>query len=154
MPVRINVSGTGGPISIELSEQDLRDAAELVIRRIRTRTEGGTDVHGMAFREYHPDYAKAKQEALGHTRVDLTVSGRMLNDMQVTSASKDGATISFISQGGGMGGGTFIQRSRSLGAADKASYNNPTREFFAVSSEDEQAVIDGLERVLAQRFNQ
>jgi hypothetical protein len=76
----------------------------------------------------------------------------MLNDMQVTGTTKTTATISFVSQGGGASGGTFIQRSRSLGAADKAAYNNPTREFFGASDEDERLIAEGLERLLTARL--
>ncbi len=149
----VKVARDFGPLEIELTEQDLRDAGEFIIRRIRTRTESGVDVHGASFREYSERYAAQKSEALGHSRVDLTVSGRMLNDMQVTSASKTGATVSFVSQGGGMKGGTFIQRSRSMGAADKAEHNNATREFFGVSEEDEDALVKALEKALEERLN-
>jgi hypothetical protein len=156
MSVRLRVTKDFSDLTnaLELTEQDMRDVGEVLIRRIRTRTESGVDVRGAAFRSYSEGYARAKQNALGHSRVDLTVSGRMLNDLHVTSASKGSVTISFVSQGGGNAGGTFIQRSRAMGAADKAAFNNPTREFFGASEEDGQAIVDALERVLDRRFNQ
>lgn len=152
MSATVRVTRDFGPLAIHLTEQDLREAGDLLVRRIRTRTEAGQDVHGAGFRNYSPGYAAAKQEALGHARVDLTVSGRMLNDMQVTDVTPTTATITFVSQGGGAAGGTFIQRSRSLGAADKAAFNNPSREFFGASDEDETAIADGLERLLEARL--
>lgn len=152
MPAQVKITRNFGTLAIELTEQDMREVGDFLVRRIRTRTEGGTDVHGAGFRNYSPGYAEAKRQALGHARVDLTVSGRMLNDMQVTDATKNSATISFISQGGGGSGGTFIQRSRSLGAADKAAYNNQTREFFGASEEDERAIADNLDRLLTARM--
>ena len=152
MAVTVRVSRDFGTLELGLTERDMRDVGDLLVRRIRTRTESGLDARGGAFRSYSPGYERQKREALGHARVDLTVSGRMLNDMQVTSATNESATISFISQGGGSSGGTFIQRSRAMGAADKAAFNNPTREFFDVSGADEQAVVDALERVLQQRL--
>jgi phage gpG-like protein len=151
MPANVRVSRDFGPISLALTQEDMREVGDLFVRRIRTRTEGGRDVNGSPFRDYSPGYAEAKLAALGHSRVDLTVSGRMLNDMQVTSTTNTTATISFVSQGGS-GSGTFIQRSRGMGAADKAAFNNPTREFFAASDEDERAVADALERMLEARF--
>lgn len=154
MPITVRVSRDFGPLRLELTEQDMRDVGDLLVRRMRTRTESGKDVRGGSFQDYSPDYAQQKRTALGHARVDLTVSGRMLNDMQVTSASSRDVTISFVSQGGGSSGGTFIQRSRSMGAADKAAFNNPMREFFGVSREDEEAIVAGLERVLSQRLNE
>lgn len=154
MPVSIRVTRNFGPLEIALTEQDMRDVGEFLIRRIRTRTEGGHDVHGAAFREYSERYAEQKRAALGHARVDLTVSGRMLNDMHVTSVTNTTATIAFVSQGGGSSrGGTFIQRSRAIGAADKAAWNNPTREFFGASEEDESQIADALDEILQRRFD-
>ena len=154
MAVSIRVSRDFGPLELILTEDDMRDVGDLLLRRIRTRTEAGQDVSGSAFDDYSPGYAQRKREALGHARVDLTVSGRMLNDFQVTSVTNRSATLSFISQGGSSVGGTFIQRSRAMGAADKAAYNNPTREFVGASEEDEQAIVDALEKALTARFNQ
>jgi hypothetical protein len=149
----VRITRDFGELKIGLTERDMRDVGEFLVRRIRSRTEAGTDVNGAGFAPYSPGYAELKRAELGHSRVDLTVSGRMLNDMQVTGATKDSCTISFISQGGGAAGRqTFIQRSRALGAADKAIYNNPTREFFGANEADEKAVADALEQVLAARF--
>src|SRR5262245_27098174 len=152
--VRVQVSKDFGPLELELTEEDMRDVGEFLIRTIRTRTEAGTDVHGVPFRPYSLGYAKQKSAALGHSKVDLTVSGRMLNDMHVTAASKTGCTISFVSQGGGNSGGTFIQRSRSLGAADKAEFNNPSREFFAISDAEAEDVAERLGKALERRMNE
>jgi phage gpG-like protein len=155
MPVSVKLSRNFGPLKVELTEADMREAGALLVRRIRTRTENGVDVNGAAFRDYSAGYAEQKRAALGHARVDLTVSGQMLNDMQVTSATNNTATISFTSQGyGAAAGGTFIQRSRAMGAANKAAFNNPSREFFGASEEDEQAIVDGLEKLLTARLNQ
>ncbi len=137
---------------VQLTAEDMRDVGDLLVRRIRTRTEAGQDVNGAAFAGYSEGYAKQKRGALGHSRVDLTVSGRMLNDMQVTSVTKDSATITFISQGAGASGGTFIQRSRSMGAADKAGYNDPSRHFFGASDEDEAAITHAVLQMLEQRL--
>jgi hypothetical protein len=152
MGAQVRVSRDFQLAGIELTEADMRDVGDLLVRRIRTRTENGVDVNGASFAPYSPGYAAAKREALGHSRVDLTVSGRMLNDMQVTSSTKSTVTISFVSQGGSSVGGTFIQKSRGLGAADKAAFNNPSREFFSASEEDEQAIVTALDRVLTARL--
>jgi hypothetical protein len=152
MPANVTVTRNFSPITEFITEADMREAGDMLLRRIRTRTENGVDVNGAAFAPYSDGYASQKSAELGHSRVDLTVSGRMLNDMQVTATTTRTATISFVSQGGGSSGGTFIQRSRSMGAADKAAFNNPRREFFAASDEDEQAIADGLEKLLMKRL--
>jgi hypothetical protein len=152
MGAQVRVSRDFQLAGIELTEADMRDVGDLLVRRIRTRTENGVDVNGASFAPYSPGYAAAKRGALGHSRVDLTVSGRMLNDMQVTSSTKSTVTVSFVSQGGSSVGGTFIQKSRGLGAADKAAFNNPSREFFSASEEDEQAIVLALDRALTARL--
>jgi phage gpG-like protein len=153
MPANVTVTRNFSPITEFITEADMREAGDMLLRRIRTRTENGVDVNGAAFAPYSDGYASQKSAELGHSRVDLTVSGRMLNDMHVTATTNRTATISFVSQGGGgSSGGTFIQRSRSMGAADKAAFNNPRREFFAASDEDEQAIADGLEKLLMKRL--
>jgi hypothetical protein len=152
MPANVTVTRNFSPITEFITEADMREVGDMLLRRIRTRTENGLDVNGAAFAPYSDGYASQKSAELGHSRVDLTVSGRMLNDMQVTATTTRTATISFVSQGGGSSGGTFIQRSRSMGAADKAAFNNPRREFFAASDEDEQAIADGLEKLLMKRL--
>jgi len=154
MAIYITTARSFDKLGIELTEQDMRDVGDFLVRRIRTRTESGISVEGSGFRPYSPEYAAQKRAALGHSRVDLTVSGRMLNDMQVTSTTKNTATISFISQGGGASGGTFIQRSASLGAADKAGFNNDTRHFFDASDEDEELIVQLLDERLTERYAQ
>ncbi len=154
MAVTVKATLTGSLPHELLTEQDMRDVGALAVRMIRTRTEAGTDVNGASFRAYSAGYEKQKREALGHARVDLTVSGRMLNDMQVTEASKNSVSITFISQGGGSSGGTFIQRSRSMGAADKAAFNDPSRHFFGLNAENEAAIVAALDEALTRRINE
>jgi hypothetical protein len=132
----------------------MREIGDFLVRKIRTRTEAETDYRGHRWHGLSPGYAEQKRAALGHTRADLTVSGRMLNDMQVVAADENSCEISFISQGGGGGGGTFIQRSRSLGAADKATFHvNSGRDFFGVSEDDERDVVAILERKLQENLD-
>ena len=138
----------------------MREIGLMAARLIRTRPEHGLDVHGAAFQSLSDGYAKQKQKALGHSRADLQVSGRMLNDMQVTEVTENRATIGFISSGAGSSRGTFIQRSRSVGANDKAFFHNEVgagksqviREFFDLSEADadqiETAVDAYLEKML------
>ena len=138
----------------------MREIGDFATRIIRTRTERMIDVHGNTFAPLSEGYAAQKQKALGHSRPDLVVSGRMLNDMAVLEVTDRSLSIGFTSSGGGGGGGTFIQRSRSLGAADKAFYHNETgagrsqvkREFFDLNDGEvdqiQSAVLRHLDSVL------
>lgn len=138
----------------------MQEVGQMAARLIRTRTERGVDAKGRAFQPLSRGYGEQKRKALGHSRADLVVSGRMLNDMGVSAVTESSVEIGFRSMGGGSAGGTFIQRSRSLGAADKAFFHNTVgagksrvkREFFDLAESDMdqiQAVVDKhLEAVL------
>lgn len=135
----------------------MQEVGDYVVRRIRARTEQAQGYQGDSFAPLSPGYAKQKAAALGHTRPDLTVSGRMLNDMGVVAVTDTSAEISFRSQGGGSGRGTFIQRSRSMGAADKAFFHvkgnhGIVRDFFGVSDEDEALILTFIEVETGRRM--
>lgn len=152
------VTRTFGPLG-ELpitSEELMREVGDLALRIIRTRTESGRDVHGQAFQPLSAAYGTQKEKALGHRRADLTVSGRMLNDMGIQSVTRTDVTLAFRSSGAGSSRGTFIQRSRSVGAADKAYYHHVAgagrsrvkREFFDLSETEMDEVEDLVARYL------
>lgn len=71
------------------SVEDMREIGLLVRERIYRRTVSGTDVDGQAFAPYSAEYAKAK----GSSRVDLQVSGNMLNHMQIVAVEDDSVTL-------------------------------------------------------------
>ena len=73
--------------------EDMREIGLLVRERIYNRTISGVDVNGQAFAPYSEAYAERKQAALGTSRVDLQVSGNMLNHMQVVEVEKDSVTL-------------------------------------------------------------
>ena len=66
-----------------VTADDMREIGLLAREQIVRRTIAGTDADGAAFQEYSPEYAKAKRQALGTDRVNLQVSGGMLNDLTI-----------------------------------------------------------------------
>lgn len=147
---------TGEPFSALplTSARMMREIGILAAQRIYARTIKGLGSDGQTFAPLSARYAEQKQKALGHSRADLTVSGRMLNDMGPTAVTDDSVTIAFRSSGGGGGTGTFIQRSRALGAQDKAFYHQEggrvLRPFFDLNDADEDALAEAIERYLAR----
>ena len=152
---------------IPLSGKELmKEIGLLAERLIRTRTEQMTDVHGAPFEPLSAAYAEQKAAAGLPAQPDLTVSGRMLNDMGITEVADRSVTIGFASAGGvaprfgrqkgRTGASTFIQRSRAVGAADKAFFHTETgagrtqvkREFFGLSSDDEEQLEGALDRFI------
>lgn len=78
-----------------LTAQDMRDVGALVRERIVTRTLRGQDAEGQAFAPYSEGYATRKREALGTSRVDLRVSGEMVNAIGVIEATDRKVVVGF-----------------------------------------------------------
>lgn len=78
-----------------IDREVMRFVGEAVRERIYRRTLAGMDAEGQPFTGYSDGYAKAKSEAMGTTRVDLLVSGEMLNAMQVVEATDRKVVIGF-----------------------------------------------------------
>lgn len=155
MTVRVTVPNLPTPLA---DESLLRDIGDLAIRMIRTRTEGGIDRSGKPFVAYTPGYAERKAKELGAGPVNLTVSGRMLNDMAITRVGNGAVSIGFRSSGGGTKGKglTLIQRSRAVGAEDKARFHDVDgagksrvkREFLGLTGAETETVRARVQRYL------
>lgn len=157
MSIRITIPKIG---NINFSSTPLmRSIGQGLIGRIRERTSAGMDAEGRPFQSLSRSYRKQKIKYLGTASADLTVSGRMLNDMQA-KPRPDGVRLEFRSGGGGGRGGTFIQRSRAIGAAEKAYAHNISgagrsrvkREFFALSDKDLDFVEDRVVDFIAKQL--
>ena len=84
-----------------LTREDFAAIGQLVRQRIIERTEAGVDANGSGFAPYHPGYALQKgRELLGveasYSKVDLTVSGEMLRNIQIDATDKS-VTLYFSS---------------------------------------------------------
>ena len=162
MPVTVKIAPLDFNKFLPVPADVMRDVGDLSIRFIRTRTERGIDKDGNAFVAYTPKYAELKAKELGSASpVNLTVSGRMLNDMDVSEAAPNRVSIGFRSSGGGASGGTFIQRSRSVGAEDKARYHDrdgagksrTKRPFLGLTDQETEQVRTRVERYLSERVS-
>ena len=84
-----------GPLDeLELTTSELmREVGLLARERILRRTAAGMDAEGRPFRAYSEGYAKQK----GTTRVDLKLSGAMLNAITLVEVTDDSVTLGFSS---------------------------------------------------------
>ena len=73
--------------------EDMRELGLSARERILTRTLAGQDANGSPFAAYSEGYAKQKRAALGTDRVNLQVSGNMLNDLQIVDVTDDSVTL-------------------------------------------------------------
>jgi hypothetical protein len=140
-----------------LRASDFEDIGQSIAIRIARRTARGVDFEGGAFREYSEGYRRRKAKEVGAGPVNLTLSGQMLNDIHVTAATDRSCELGFSTFGKGSRRGTMIQRSRSMGANDKAFYategsHGVRRQFFDMSDEDEQFVADIIDRIIDERI--
>jgi hypothetical protein len=76
------------PLVELLTRNDWEAAGRLVRETIIRRTQQGRDASGAAFTPYSEGYAKRKAEELGSGPVDLTVSGGMLNGIEIDATDK------------------------------------------------------------------
>ena len=135
----------------------MADVGSLVRRLVRSRTQAGKDANGAPFRPLSPGYAEQKRKATGSSAANLTLSGRMLNEFDVTDVS--GHTVSVGFRGGisgGGGSGTLIQRSRAVNGATKAFYHTGagrvTRDFLGLTSKEQRTVERALEKAIDQKM--
>lgn len=154
MKITASTTGRAGKFAqIPLTGAKLMaEIGDLALSMIRRRTAAGKDVDGAAFAPLSPAYAERKQAELGNADANLTVSGRMLNEMARLKETEKTVTIGFTGGstggGGGASGGTFIQRSRAVAGADKALFHNVSgagkskvkRRFFGLSEAEKETI--------------
>jgi hypothetical protein len=86
-----------GPLDqIKLTDRTLmREVGLLARERIYRRTVSGQQTGGAPFRPYSAGYAAQKTQALGSAKVNLQVSGAMLNAMAITRVDDDEVELGF-----------------------------------------------------------
>jgi hypothetical protein len=75
----------------------MRDVGLMARERIVRRTRQGQGTDNTPFQPYSEGYKKAKVGELGGGRVNLTVSGAMLNDITLIEVTADTVTIGYKS---------------------------------------------------------
>lgn len=110
-------------------ERGMAQAATQIV----TRTSKGFDVTGKEFQRYTKRYEKFKTDKGRNARPDLTFTGRMLAAIQ-TRVEKVGSSLI---------GRIFFSSSRE---AVKASGNQKRRNFFGLSEEQKQKIVQELRR--------
>jgi hypothetical protein len=92
---KVTILRSFGPLDhLDLvTADDMREIGLLAREQIVRRTMAGRDADGAPFTPYSEGYAKAKAKALGAlagSRVNLQVSGGMLNDLTIVDVQADG----------------------------------------------------------------
>lgn len=94
MPV--TVTSNFEPGDLEFTDREImREIGLLARETIRRRTARGISADGTPFTPYSPGYAAAKAAQLGSGTVNLTVSGAMLNAIQIVEVTDKSVTLGF-----------------------------------------------------------
>lgn len=96
---RVTVKANFQPLKdLKLSTREvMREVGLLARERILRRTAAGIDQFDIPFRPYSAAYAKQKALELGGGRVNLQVSGAMLNAIQIIEVTDTTVTLGFSS---------------------------------------------------------
>ena len=105
---------------------------------IKKRTMEGVDVDGSLFAPYSPSYALFRREKGRSTKVNLFFTGSMLSSM-TWSSNKNEVRV------------YFLNTSDSSGSSNpkKAFFLNQSRNFFALSEDDIDKVVETIENYYA-----
>ena len=75
----------------------MREVGLLAREQIVRRTREGRDMRDVPFAPYSQGYSKQKAEAVGSAApVNLTLSGAMLNALQIIAVTENSVTLGFI----------------------------------------------------------
>ena len=95
----ITVRSSGIPLDLVmatlLTADEWQEIGELAKLRIVERTAKGIGPDGQRWPPYSPAYAKRKAKALGPGPVNLSLSGRMLDEMRVTRVGENFVELSW-----------------------------------------------------------
>jgi hypothetical protein len=122
------VSGTVSldGLTRKLGKAGMRQIGRAAITEIRVDSQTkGIDESGRPFAPYSADYKAARAEARYNTRPDLTVTGDMMNAIDIVAATDNSVTLGFIdSQRAG-------SRSRLPGGQSKKYKLSPSEKMKA-----------------------
>ena len=80
-----------------VTAEDMREIGLLARERIIRRTIAGTDATGAPFAPYSAGYAELKGRAVGGAgRVNLQLSGNMLNHLQIVEVTDHSVTLGWV----------------------------------------------------------
>jgi hypothetical protein len=132
------------PLSSEIETEEARLIAEELLNYIVDRTKAGKGQDGKPFPGYSPEYKKSldfKIAGKSPGKVDLTLTGEMLDSLKVLIAQRGKIVIGY-DQGDPINGKA---EGNILGSYGGAPNPGKARDFMAVSGKEIRKVIDSLD---------
>jgi len=117
------------------------EIGSFLVASMLKRTSQGLDVEGIPFDAYSVPYAKFRESIdLPTDKVDLFFTGQMLEKLTYEETGKQVKLFFTNTPRRGYKGGK-----EKVSNSELAFYNNETREFFAISSEEEKTILEMVE---------
>lgn len=132
------------PLPDGYTKADRKRIAEDIVEMIRDRTVLGFGVkpgRGGLSRLYDfPDYSPKYEKWKGQKRVDLTLSGDMLDELQVLNVGADGVTVGFK-----RGKTNDKAEGNQLGSYGGDPNPRKARSFLGVTRDELEAILAGYD---------
>lgn len=143
-----------------MSDDDKIRLGNVVLEQIRDRTRSGVGVtpegreYNLQSKPYTREYAREK----GSSKVDLTLSGNMLENMHVSGVSGNKVKITVAPQDRGKLEGAedgILRNKRGPGGKRLKTKELIKRPFFHLSSKDKESIVNDPEfqRTLKRAIN-
>jgi hypothetical protein len=128
------------------NDTDLKEyVGQLIIEKIRQRTEAGVDIDGDAFKAYSKKYIESLPfKAFGKDdgAVNMTLSGDMLGLMDIIDSTRNVITI-----------GWSDETNKLKAANHNGGYTLPKRTFFGVTEKELKAIVNETEDDIKEALN-
>jgi hypothetical protein len=127
------------------NDTDLKEyIGQLIIERIRQRTESGVDIDGDAFKGYSKAYKESLPfKAFGKSEdVNMTLSGDMLGLMDIIDESRNVITI-----------GWSDETNKLKAANHNGGYTLPKRQFFGVNEKELRQIVKETKADVKEALN-
>jgi hypothetical protein len=127
------------------NDTDLKEyIGQLIIERIRQRTESGVDIDGESFKAYSKKYKESLPfKAFGKSDdVNMTLSGDMLGLMDIIDESRNVITI-----------GWSDETNKLKAANHNGGYTLPKRQFFGVNEKELKQIVKETKADVREALN-
>jgi hypothetical protein len=114
--------------------------ADVILNHIVARTLSGEDKNNKSFKEYTPGYADKKGVGVGD--VDLTLSGEMLENLELVNHSSGEIVIGYKSPSDELAGKVEGNRTGSYGGEPN---KKKARDFLGIDPDDLDVIISAFE---------
>lgn len=139
MNLKINSDFGSGDPPMRSRERLYARIGQILIRRIRQRTDRGEDVRGRSFAPYSKTYERYRADRGRTTSVNLQFTGRMLGGLRIVGQTNDTLEVGLV--------GEELEKAAQLEGMRKS------RVFIGVDNADEKIIDREIDRWLDEELS-